>query len=130
MGRLLDLEKAIYISMNLLTLAYLECTTIYNIFYIMLTFLTLNCRENEKSLRCRSENPILAGSVIENVITLQVSCEYNSSENIFQTNPNLDPKFLFKLIQIWITLRVTSTISPNRENCPNLVEMSASRNYL
>jgi len=30
-------------------------------------------RENEKSLRCRSENPILAGSVIENVITLQVS---------------------------------------------------------
>ena len=35
-----------------------------------------DCRENEKSLRCRSENPILAGSVIENVITLQVSCEY------------------------------------------------------
>ena len=90
----------------------------------------LNCRENEKSLRCRSENPILAGSVIENVITLQVSCEYNSSENIFQTNPNLDPKTFFKLIQIWITLRVTSTISPNRENCPNLGEMSASRNYL
>lgn len=30
-------------------------------------------RENDKSLRCRSENPILPGSVIENVITLEVS---------------------------------------------------------
>ena len=32
-------------------------------------------RENEKSLRCRAENPVLAGSVIENIITLEVSCE-------------------------------------------------------
>ena len=38
--------------------------------------LAFDYRENEKSLRCRSENPILAGSVIENVITLQVSCKY------------------------------------------------------
>jgi len=30
-------------------------------------------RENEKSLRCRAENPVLAGSIIENIITLEVS---------------------------------------------------------
>jgi len=29
-------------------------------------------RENEKSIRCRSENPILPGSAIENIITLEV----------------------------------------------------------
>ena len=32
-------------------------------------------RENEKSLRCRAENPVLAGSIIENIITLEVSCK-------------------------------------------------------
>ena len=77
--------------------------SMFSIFYFILSLaftclilLTLRCRENEKSLRCRSENPILAGSLIENVITLQVSCEYNlsvlktSEKNIFQTNSNLD----------------------------------------
>ena len=32
-------------------------------------------RENEKSIRCRAENPVSAGSVIENIITLEVSCK-------------------------------------------------------
>ena len=31
--------------------------------------------ENEKYIRCRAENPVLAGSVIENIITLEVSCK-------------------------------------------------------
>ena len=34
--------------------------------------------ENEKSLRCRAENPALLGSVIENFITLEVSCKLRS----------------------------------------------------
>ena len=32
-------------------------------------------RENEKSIRCRAENPVWAGSVIEIIITLEVSCK-------------------------------------------------------
>ena len=34
--------------------------------------------ENNKSLKCRSENPNLPGSVIENFITLEVSCKSNT----------------------------------------------------
>lgn len=33
--------------------------------------------ENNKSLKCRSENPNLPGSVIENFITLEVSCKFS-----------------------------------------------------
>ena len=37
---------------------------------------TPSVAENGKSLKCRAENPSLPGSVIENFLTLEVSCKY------------------------------------------------------
>ena len=55
-------------------------------------------RENEKSLRCRAENPVLAGSIIENIITLEVSCKSHclTLESVFCFAPDFP--------QLWLRL--------------------------